>query len=266
MAKVTVEIMVDEVILRKATELLRELGLDLSTAVEIFLRQTIREGALPVPLCKWTADRIHEWDPDFTKAMPCEAERIKHAENGPFYNEEDIRWDHLESFVASDVHFESSFCLTEREKKDKSNFAFYPIRTLTLLRNYEVLAHFHNGDVKRYDFERIIHEFASLKPLADNYDLFKQIHCDVGWYGVIWNDDLDLASEELWYDGVDAESPFKGLLSFEEAEERWNLREGTLMTALFIGKLLMGIDVMRFEKQYVITKSALEREFGKEHE
>ena len=32
------------------------------------------------------------------------------------------------------------------------NFVEYPIRTLTLVKDYEVIAHFKNGDVKRYDF------------------------------------------------------------------------------------------------------------------
>ena len=47
MAKVATSITIDSEIKSQAQELLADLGLDLSTAVNIFLRQTIRENAIP---------------------------------------------------------------------------------------------------------------------------------------------------------------------------------------------------------------------------
>ena len=47
MAKVSTNISIDADIKKKAQELLVDLGLDLSTAVNIFLRQMIRENAIP---------------------------------------------------------------------------------------------------------------------------------------------------------------------------------------------------------------------------
>lgn len=47
MAKVSTNITIDSETKAKAQELLADLGLDLSTAVNIFLRQMIRENALP---------------------------------------------------------------------------------------------------------------------------------------------------------------------------------------------------------------------------
>ncbi len=47
MAKVATSISIDAEVKEKAIPLLNELGLDLSTAVGIFLRQTIRERAIP---------------------------------------------------------------------------------------------------------------------------------------------------------------------------------------------------------------------------
>ena len=47
MAKVSTNISLDAETKRKAQELLADLGLDLSTAVNIFLRQMIRENAIP---------------------------------------------------------------------------------------------------------------------------------------------------------------------------------------------------------------------------
>lgn len=47
MAKVATSISIDADVKEKAVRLLNEMGLDLSTAVGIFLRQTIRENGLP---------------------------------------------------------------------------------------------------------------------------------------------------------------------------------------------------------------------------
>ncbi len=47
MAKVATSISIDAEVKERAIPLLSELGLDLSTAVGIFLRQTIRERAIP---------------------------------------------------------------------------------------------------------------------------------------------------------------------------------------------------------------------------
>lgn len=142
------------------------------------------------------------------------------------------------------------------------NFVEYPIRTLTLVKDYEVLAHFKNGDVKRYDFTKIINSFAPLKPLADDYELFKKIHLSPGGYGVIWNDELDLEAEELWYGGVEAVSPFAGLMALGDAEETWGLKPSALRKAIQYNRFAVGTDVMYFGKQWVVTRTAMEREYG----
>ncbi|MBQ8497174.1 MAG: type II toxin-antitoxin system RelB/DinJ family antitoxin [Clostridia bacterium] len=52
MAKVSTNISLDAETKRKAQELLADLGLDLSTAVNIFLRQMIRENAIPFTISR----------------------------------------------------------------------------------------------------------------------------------------------------------------------------------------------------------------------
>lgn len=47
MAKVATSISIEADVKEKAVSLLNELGLDLSTAIGMFLRQTIRERAIP---------------------------------------------------------------------------------------------------------------------------------------------------------------------------------------------------------------------------
>lgn len=52
MAKVATTITIDSDIKKQAQELLADFGLDLSTAVNIFLRQTVRENAIPFEITK----------------------------------------------------------------------------------------------------------------------------------------------------------------------------------------------------------------------
>lgn len=39
------------------------------------------------------------WDPDFTKLTPEEARRLKEAEEGGFFDESEIDWEHLEQYA-----------------------------------------------------------------------------------------------------------------------------------------------------------------------
>ncbi|MCQ2799394.1 MAG: DUF2442 domain-containing protein, partial [Bacilli bacterium] len=42
----------------------------------------------------------------------------------------------------------------------------------------------------------------------------------------------------------------------------WNLNESTLRKAVSYGKLIDGIDVSKYGKQWVVTMKAMEREYG----
>ncbi|MBQ7347204.1 MAG: type II toxin-antitoxin system RelB/DinJ family antitoxin [Clostridia bacterium] len=52
MAKVSTNITIDSDTKAKAQELFADFGLDLSTAINIFLRQAIRENAIPFPISR----------------------------------------------------------------------------------------------------------------------------------------------------------------------------------------------------------------------
>lgn len=61
---------------------------------------------------------------------------------------------------------------------------------------------FQNGAVKKYDVAPLVDKWDSFKALQDSA-LFNVVRVDVGGYGVVWNDELDLSCEELWENGVD---------------------------------------------------------------
>lgn len=52
MDKITTSIRIDADIEMKAQELFSDLGMDLSTAINIFLKQSIRENAIPFNVCR----------------------------------------------------------------------------------------------------------------------------------------------------------------------------------------------------------------------
>ena len=105
-------------------------------------------------------------------------------------------------------------------------------------------------------------QYPVFEPLRDIPGLFEQVGVDPGGYGISWNDDIDLDAAELWAHGEPAQTPFDGLLSFMDATGLWGLSESTLRKAVQYGKLRPGLDVMKFGKQWVVTRSAMLREYG----
>ena len=95
-----------------------------------------------------------------------------------------------------------------------------------------------------------------------NRDLFNSVSVDSGGYGISWNDDVDISCDELWENGRAIQTPFDDLLSFGDATFLWGLNESTLRKAIAYGKLIEGVDVCKFGKQWVVSKKAMIREYG----
>lgn len=93
-------------------------------------------------------------------------------------------------------------------------------------------------------------------------EVFFSAHVDTGGYGIVWNTELDLESNELWYNGQTENSPCNNLLSFGIATSQWGLSESTLRKAISYGKLIPGRDCCKYGKQWVITREAMLREYG----
>lgn len=93
MAKVSTNVSIDADVKAKAQELFADLGIDLSTAINIFLRQSIRENAIPFSIQR----EIPNAD---TVAAMKEAKEIKrHPENYRRYSS----FDELLNEVRSDA-------------------------------------------------------------------------------------------------------------------------------------------------------------------
>ena len=66
---------------------------------------------------------------------------------------------------------------------------------------------------------------------------------DVGGYGIIWNDDIDISCDELFENGKQVKTPFDELMAFSDATLIWGLNESTLRKAIAYGKLVNAVDV-----------------------
>ena len=138
---------------------------------------------------------------------------------------------------------------------------FHKIKNVTPLKDFKLSIQFAEGITKIYDMKKLIENnkiFADLKDI----NLFDSVEVDIGGYGVIWNDDIDISCDELFENSKKIDTPFDGLMAFSDATDIWGLNESTLRKAIIYGKLINGIDVCKFGKQWVVSINAMKREYG----
>lgn len=138
---------------------------------------------------------------------------------------------------------------------------FHKIKNVTPLQDFKISIQFAEGITKIYDMKKLIENnkiFADLKDI----NLFNSVEVDIGGYGVIWNDDIDISCDELFENSKKIDTPFDGLMAFSDATDIWGLNESTLRKAIIYGKLINGIDVCKFGKQWVVSINAMKREYG----
>ena len=139
---------------------------------------------------------------------------------------------------------------------------FHKITAAAPLDGLRLLAHFSDGTAKEYDLRPLLDTYPAFRDLETVHGLVRQIRVDPGGYGVSWNDDLDLSAEEIYANGRPVSTPFDRLLSFADATELWGLSESTLRKAVAYHKLVDGLDVKKYGKQWLVTRDAMEREYG----
>ena len=138
---------------------------------------------------------------------------------------------------------------------------FHKIKNVTPLKDFKLSIQFAEGITKIYDMKKLIENnkiFADLKDI----NLFNSVEVDIGGYGLIWNDDIDISCDELFENSKKIDTPFDGLMAFSDATDIWGLNESTLRKAIIYGKLINGIDVCKFGKQWVVSINAMKREYG----
>jgi len=139
---------------------------------------------------------------------------------------------------------------------------FHKIKSVAPLPDFKLSVQFSEGVTKLYDMKPLFKRLPVFKQLENDPAEFAGVSVDVGGYGIVWNDELDLSCDELWDNGTVIETPFDGLMAFSDATELWGLNESTLRKAISYGKLINGVDVCKFGKQWVVSADAMKREYG----
>jgi hypothetical protein len=138
---------------------------------------------------------------------------------------------------------------------------FHKVKNVIAQSNYKLTVQFSEGVTKIYDMNRLIENNPIFKPLKNN-ELYYEVKVDIGGYGIVWNEDIDISCDELFKNGKTIKTPFDGLMAFSDATIIWGLNESTLRKAIAYGKLVNGIDVCKYGKQWVVSIKAMEREYG----
>jgi hypothetical protein len=139
---------------------------------------------------------------------------------------------------------------------------FHKVKAVNALPDYRLSVQFAEGVTKIYDVKPLFAKWKPFKALENAPELFSGVEVDVGGYGIIWNDDLDLSCDELFENGETVKTPFDGLMAFTDATQLWGLNESTLRKAIAYGKLVNGVDACKYGKQWVISMEAMKREYG----
>ena len=139
---------------------------------------------------------------------------------------------------------------------------FHKVKKITPLQDYKLSVVFSEGVTKIYDVSKLFSVIDDFKVFLDDPKEFQNVSVDVGGYGIIWNDDLDLSCDELWENGVQVKTPFDRLMAFSDATLLWGLSESALRKAVSYGKLVDGVDVCKFGKQWVVSLDSMIREYG----
>ena len=143
---------------------------------------------------------------------------------------------------------------------------FHKVKAVNALENYRLSVQFAEGITKIYNVSQLFDKWEVFRYLKDNPSLFSNVQVDVSGYGIIWNDELDISCDELYANGEIIKTPFDGLMSFNDATTLWGLNESTLRKAITYGKLVNGVDVCKFGKQWIISMDAMKREYGEPKE
>ena len=140
---------------------------------------------------------------------------------------------------------------------------FHKINSISATKDFRLIAHFWSGETKIYDMESIFKRWAIFRKLKDKPEDFFEVKVDEGGYGVSWSDDLDLSAEEIWANGEMIYTNFDHIVSFGDAAQIWKLDESTLRKAVANGRFVVGVEVCKYGKQWLVTMEAMREKYGK---
>ena len=95
----------------------------------------------------------------------------------------------------------------------------HKVKSVKPLENYRLMIEFTDNTKKMYEVRRLFRLKSMFGKLKDK-DFFRTVYVDLGGDGIVWDDDIDLSSYELWNNGIEVEKPNEDTLTaFKEVED-----------------------------------------------
>jgi hypothetical protein len=79
---------------------------------------------------------------------------------------------------------------------------FHKVQSVKPLSKYCLSVRFVSGENKKYDMKPLFNQWEAFQALTYIEGLFEQVKVDIGGYGISWNNDIDLSSDELFDNGI----------------------------------------------------------------
>ena len=79
---------------------------------------------------------------------------------------------------------------------------FHKVKEVKPLSDYMLDVKFVDGENKKYDVKPLFSKWEAFTALKTIQGLFEQVKVDMGGYGVVWNEYIDLSCDELYYGGI----------------------------------------------------------------
>ncbi len=96
---------------------------------------------------------------------------------------------------------------------------FHKIKSVSALPEYKLSVEFSEGVTKIYDVKPLFKRIPLFSEMERRPELFASVSVDVGGYGIVWNDELDLSCDELWENGNSEKKLMEELKRGEQSGE-----------------------------------------------
>lgn len=94
---------------------------------------------------------------------------------------------------------------------------FHKVKNVLPLPEFRLSVQFCEGVTKIYDVKQLFEKLSVFAALKDDSAMFGSVSVDVGGYGVIWGEELDLSGDELWEHGTAVATYFDVHQAFNDA-------------------------------------------------
>lgn len=78
---------------------------------------------------------------------------------------------------------------------------FHKVKSVAAIPDFRLSVQFCEGVTKVYDVKPLFEKLPVFRQFENDPAEFGCAAVDVGGYGIVWNDDLDLSCDELWENG-----------------------------------------------------------------